>query len=137
MNEFESVFEFESNKVVESIAASLVSNLGMLDSFAAGSITIANITNQTWPFVTLPDFAIHAAKLRALSDGLYVSLQPVVNNEQRLPWEKYARENSGWVNESRLLQESDEYYYQNVSFDDSNLTRTIVDLDGTLSYDLE
>jgi hypothetical protein len=135
-DDFESAFYFESNKVIESIAASLLSNLGAMDSFAAFAITAAKMTNQTWPFVTIPDFAAHAVKIRSLSDGLYVSLQPIVENRQRLAWEQYASENNAWVNESRKLQEADQYFYQDVSYNDS-FPPTIFDLDGPLSYSVE
>ena len=55
-------------------------------------------TNATWPFVTLPRFQAQGALARNQTNaGSIIALQPLVTNENRQAWEKYAVENQGWV----------------------------------------
>lgn len=108
---FEEQFYDDANKILESVGTNFERALGSLDAFAANIASHARSTNQTWPFVTIPDYAIRAAKIRTgiLSFGIF--LNPVVTPDQRLQWEQYAFENNGWVNESLRLQEHDKNFY--------------------------
>jgi hypothetical protein len=79
----------------------------------------ARATNQTWPFVTIPSFAIRATKARLQSDAFCLQVYPLVTKEQRPEWEKYSLANQGWVNESMKVQEHDEFYYGPVWYNHS------------------
>ena len=62
--------------------------------------TYALGTGATWPFVTLPRFEAQASLARNQSNaGHIIVLQPLVTNDQRQAWEKYAVENQWWVQE--------------------------------------
>jgi hypothetical protein len=60
--------------------------------------------NQMWPFVTVPDNAIHASKVQLLSGGIGIFLV-------------YVWENMGWVNDSVKIQETLEDYYGLIMYD--------------------
>lgn len=127
-------YTFDSQKVLEAIGTSIGNNLGALDSFATNAVSFAAATNQTFPYVTLPDFALKASKVRSLSDGLYISFQPVIQSNQRFAWEVYAMNNEGWVNDTKRMQETDKYYYGNVSYGLPNPTQ-IFNYTGPMPYD--
>lgn len=112
---FEDKFNNDASKVLEAIGSSLERTLGVLDAISISFVSFANTmvkvdssnndTIRTWPFVTLPDFALHASKLLPLTDGVYVSIQPIVYPSQKLQWEEYASQNDQWVNETLDIQE--------------------------------
>jgi hypothetical protein len=109
--EFESEFTDAANKVLEGIGASLYKTLGAVDAYTVSIVSFARATNQTWPFVTIPDFAVRTAKVRSLSDSVVISYYPLVSPENRDEWEVYSIANEAWVNESIAIQVTDENYY--------------------------
>lgn len=82
--------------------------LGSLDALQNHLVAWARGTNQTWPFVTVPNFYVQAAKIKLLSDVGYIMVNPLVTNENRREWEDYVVANQGWVNESMKVQATDE-----------------------------
>jgi hypothetical protein len=134
LTNFHSMFLADANKVLGGIGESIKGNLAAMDAFASMMVSIAKETNQTFPFVTIPTFAIKASKLLTLSDGFLVTTQPVVRADQRLKWEKYSMENQWWVNETKAIQEIDVFFNDAVTYGDENYP-TIFGLNGTLPYD--
>jgi hypothetical protein len=61
--------------------------------------------NTSWPFVTLNDLQQRAANIRELSSSLFVSIIPVISEEDRTAWEDYSVKNIGWLDEARAYQE--------------------------------
>jgi hypothetical protein len=55
--------------------------------------------NATWPFVTVPHFDFRGQYILDVSGAVYVSLNPLVTDDDRDEWEQYAFENQGWVQE--------------------------------------
>ena len=86
-----------ADKVFEAIGSTLALSLGALDNFAVNQVSFARYTNETWPFVTFPDYAIKAAKIRSLSKAILVSQYHLVSTEKKTEWEKYSIENDDWV----------------------------------------
>jgi len=66
---FEEQFLDDAHKVLEAVGSSLYLTLGAIDALVDSMISFAHYTNQTWPFVTIPDFAVRSAKIRSLSTG--------------------------------------------------------------------
>jgi hypothetical protein len=136
LKQFESMFFADANKVLDGVGESIKSNLAAMDVFASMMVSIAKQSNQTFPFVTIPTFAIKASKLLSLCDGFSISTQPVVHADQRLQWEAYTSKQQWWVNETKKIQEIDVFYNDVVSYGEENPTR-IFGLNGTLSYETE
>jgi hypothetical protein len=103
--QFEKIFESSASKVLEAVGKSLEKTLKSLDSFAVAIVSHAHNTNQTWPFVAVPDFAIRAAKMISLSNAVFISILPLVSNQTREEWERFAATHDQWLNESVHLQE--------------------------------
>jgi hypothetical protein len=113
---FEESFVSDANKVLVSLGSKLDLTMGALDSFVVGLASYAKESNSTWPFVTLPDYAVKAKKTKNLSNAVVVSFYPLVTNETRLDWEAYTGPNNYWVNESIAVQEKDSTYHGEVNY---------------------
>lgn len=70
-------------------------------SFSEMISSVAKSTNQTWPFVTVPDFELHAGNVREMARADVVALTPYVDYSLRLEWNKYSRSHLEWWRESR------------------------------------
>lgn len=114
--QFKDRFFNDANKLLDAVGSSLERTLGTMNALSIAFVSYAsneatkedsNSNNSTtkWPFVTLPDFAIHASKLLPLTDGVYVSIQPIVYPSQKKDWEEFASQNDQWVNETLKIQE--------------------------------
>jgi hypothetical protein len=90
---------------------------GSFDSLAVSTISLARATNQTWPFVTLPDFAVRMAKILPLSRTFVMYMLPLVTPSQRDEWEAYTVQNDYWVNESIKIQKEFQNYYGPTEYD--------------------
>jgi hypothetical protein len=70
---------------------------------------IAEITEQKFPFVTIPNYGLYAAKSMPLTASAITTLLPVVSFEQRMQWEAYAAGNNthlhSWVEETLDIQD--------------------------------
>lgn len=113
--QFKDRFCNDANKLLEAVSSSLERTLGAMNALSIAFVSYAsseaakdsNSNNfaTKWPFVTLPDFALHASKLLPLTDGVYVSIQPIVYPSQKRDWEEFASQNDQWVNETLNIQE--------------------------------
>jgi hypothetical protein len=125
-NKFHNVFYNDANKVMEAVGSSLERSLTTLNAFALAYVSHAatvadyngnrNDANITWPFVTLPNFALLASKLLPLTDGVFVSMQPIVCPSHKAHWEEYSLQNDYWVNETLNLQEVWDGYYGEINY---------------------
>ena len=104
---FEENFEDDSDKVLEAIGSTLDQTLGSVDNYLAGLVSFARYTNSTWPFVTLPDYAVRLAKLRSLSKAVLVTQYHYVKGDERSDWESYSVANDAWVQQGIDNQRTD------------------------------
>ena len=63
---------------------------GAFNSLAATILTVAELSNQSLPFVRIPHFAAHAAKVLQLTNAVVSYLTPVIPNHLRSKWEHFA-----------------------------------------------
>jgi hypothetical protein len=101
---FENQFQNDANRVVESIGASFEKAMRALDVLALTIVSSAQAMNQTWPFVTLPNFELHVAKVLPLTKSIFIRFAPLVAPENRLQWESYSIEQHAWVNQTIRMQ---------------------------------
>ena len=110
LDQFEKQFEEDARKVLEHVGTELDFTLGAADAFLVEELNTANLTNQSWPFVTNPSFAVRAAKLRSLTKALVVITYPLVTDPRRTAWETYSLEHDGWVTEGLRVQQNDDNF---------------------------
>lgn len=118
--EFEASFADDSLKVFEAVGNALDVKLAAIDAFVTSIVSFAKATNMTWPFVTVPDFAIRASKVRGLAHAMSISqLQVVWNELDREMWEdNYVGQNNGWVQEGIDVQRTDPAFQGDLSIPD-------------------
>jgi hypothetical protein len=133
--QFEQTFNADSQKVFESMGKTLERTFHAIDILSSTIVSTAYYTNQSWPFVMIPGFAIHAAKARSFSDGILIYFLPIVTSKERLEWESYSMENYDWVNETLQLQNKDSHFFGPKIYD-YILSPYIVDNNGIIPYNV-
>jgi hypothetical protein len=113
-DEFETQYNSDAKKVLESVGKALDDTLGATDAFIVKMIAYADDSNSTWPFVTMSHFAVQATKLLKLSKAIRINMSHIVQPEQRAEWQKYASNNDGWIDESIDIQEKNEDWKHSV-----------------------
>ncbi|KAL7572637.1 hypothetical protein ACA910_010388 [Epithemia clementina (nom. ined.)] len=118
---FEEAFKDNAGKVLQSLGASLDKALAGVDAFVVSMLSYARETNQTWPYVTIPDFEARSTKFLALTKAVVFMEFPLVTPETRLRWEQYTKEHGrDWANKSvNYLKENnlfqDVYQQRNIT----------------------
>ena len=125
-DELKERFVDSAEKVLETIGSTLYLSLGALDAFAVDTAAFAQVQigtfdNNTslalqtqhlpWPFVTTPNFAVRAAKLKSLSKAFIVIQYNFVPSHLRTAWETYSVQNDDWVDEGMCVQANDVHFY--------------------------
>jgi len=77
-------------------------------------------------YVTIPDFAVKAEKVRSLTNAVYLNVYAAVPLEERYLWEQYSAEHGPkWVEETLELQVRDGTFagvFDDLNLTDSNIT---------------
>jgi hypothetical protein len=144
-NEEQESFEFEyeasAHRIVESFHTTVERRMEAIHSLATSITSYALATNNTFPFVTVPHFAVLGSILRVQADALAVQWLPLVTDENRDAWEDYALENRFHIDEAfeedaqLRLRQDEEFGYAadyegNRMLEEEVLNETILD-DGT------
>jgi hypothetical protein len=107
---FEAQFLEDTAKVFETVGSSLDLTLGAVDAFLVSMVSYARSVNSSWPFVTVPDYAVRVAKIASLSRAVVLNQYHLVPEDQRVEWESYSLQNNGWVDEALRIQAIDPTY---------------------------
>jgi hypothetical protein len=140
-NLFEKSFYSDGKKVLESLERSIELSLVTLDSLAMVTMSAARVANQTFPYVNVPDFGQHVAKIAPIVRATCTYFCPLVRPEQRNQWELFASGNntilSSYVEETVRMQEDYPFYYgpkpQNYNWSYNDLIHDAI-LGTTLPY---
>lgn len=104
-DEFETQYEGTAEKILEAFQGVVKQKLGAISSVGVAIIAHGVDHLRSWPFVTLSSFQQRSSTARSLSNALFISVSPSVNETNREPWEKYVVSNdSYWIDEG--------FYYQ-------------------------
>jgi hypothetical protein len=119
--QFESQYHDDARKVLQGMGISLDQTLGSFDGLAVALVSHARETNQSWPFVTVPDFAVRMSKLLPLTKAININILPIVTPELRSDWEEYTVQNDAWINQGMAVQEAWDGYYGPVVYNGTQL----------------
>jgi hypothetical protein len=86
---FEVHFYDDANKILGNMGHNVQRTMEAADAFIVSITSYAAHTNQTWPYVVIPDFAVAAEKVRSLCGAVYVNTYHVIENEERKEWENF------------------------------------------------
>lgn len=103
--EFEDSFNSDAGKLLQTIGTVLDNTLGATDAFIVKLVSYAKASNSSWPYVTMPYFALHATKVLKLSQGIHLGMKHIVYENQRETWETYSEQEHGWIQDSLDIQE--------------------------------
>lgn len=134
---FRENFQSDARKLVDTVGHDISGALTAVDAMTAAMISFAHFANQTWPFVTVPNFEFRLAKIRSLSKSTTIYMYRLVTSDERMEWERYTAENNQWVNESIRLQAEYRNFHGPIVYDYETID-FIHDYDGeALPYDRE
>jgi hypothetical protein len=104
--DFEQDFEDLGDKLVESFGLTIRQRFGIVENFALGLTSfVNNDANNSWPFVTFPDYERRAGSTARLADLTSLHLIVRVETEQRTAWDTYSNLNQGWYAEGFAVQQ--------------------------------
>lgn len=108
---FKNKFHQDAKNMLASLGTSIDSTLAATDSFAISMLSEARLTNQTWPFVTISDYAVKASKLMKNTRAKFITNYMFIQEEQRAEWEAYAAANAdSWIQDAIKVQANDRGY---------------------------
>jgi hypothetical protein len=87
---FESGYQVNAQRIVESFHDAVERRLGAINSMATAITSHALDAKQAFPFVTIPNFEIRGSDLRVQADATNILWLPLVTDETRVAWEEYA-----------------------------------------------
>jgi hypothetical protein len=112
---FEKSFYSDADKVLASLESSIERVLVALDNIAMLTITTARISKQTFPFVTVPEFERHVAKMAPIMSGMATNYCPLVTLDNRVEYEQFVSGKDSflptYVAETLQFQETYPFYY--------------------------
>ena len=111
--DFTTRFESDATKILDSIGTTLDQTLGATDSFVVQMVSYARASNSSWPFVTVPNFAVKASKLLKLSKAFTMLISLKVTPDEATQWEEYASVTGPeWLDDALHVQrENPEYEF--------------------------
>lgn len=97
---FERNFEDNANQVIESFHEAVERNMAAAASLSHSITSYALDSNNSFPFVTLPNFEVHGSDARVHGGSHLIHYAPLVTDEKRDEWEEYAGQNRFRATES-------------------------------------
>eukprot|EP00934_Nitzschia_sp_Nitz4_P002440 Nitzschia sp. Nitz4//scaffold67_size101165//98871//101089//NITZ4_004548-RA/size101165-augustus-gene-0.19-mRNA-1//1//CDS//3329556531//2435//frame0 len=107
------LYEFASKTLV-SLGSSMDHSISALDSFVVSAVSYAENTNQTWPFVFVPNIGAKLSRVRATNKAAIVAMIPVVKEEERTEWNEFSLHYGPiWVEDNLRIQQNDPRFQGN------------------------
>ena len=98
--EFRTNFDIVSNEIVTNFELSVERKLNAINTISTSITSYAITSNQSFPFITIPDYAVRGSNVRILADALVIHWLPLVSNDNHHLWEQYALQNRYHINDS-------------------------------------
>lgn len=94
---FETEFAAYASKLVKSFHNSIESKIGAIQTFSTTITSQTMASDESFPNVTIPNFAMVGENMRIQSGAVYVNWMPLVTDETRAGWEEYASQHYNWI----------------------------------------
>ena len=130
--DFQNEFHISSNAILDQFRTSFEQKLNAIDTFATSITHTAITTNQTFPFVTIPNFSIRGSTVRVLADALMIHWLPLITDSNRNHWEEYALNHRYDVGNYEYEQDTLFRHYQDIEFGLVEDDEVVVEDDGTI-----
>lgn len=99
-----SQFHTVSNEIIQvcqTRARQIFDNIEGLSAFFTSHVMA---TNETWPFVVIPDFEVHAQVSSQITGAATLTIHPLVTHSDRPKWEQFSQ-----ATYEQWMQESNDY----------------------------
>jgi len=93
-DDFRTQFQNYASEVIAVSQQNVATTIRTIDTFGNTITSHASTSNESWPFVRLPDFESRGSALIELASANIVMFAPYVSLEQKREWESYSRKNS-------------------------------------------
>jgi hypothetical protein len=111
----ETTFYSDGENVLQFLERLMERSSVALDNLAAMIVTVARVTNTSFPFVSVPGFGAHVAKIAPLVGAMCTYYCPLVTFDQRKQYEQFTSGNNkilqAYVNETIKFQSENPFYY--------------------------
>ncbi|KAL7559966.1 hypothetical protein ACA910_022456 [Epithemia clementina (nom. ined.)] len=97
---FETDYRRNAHKLVQEFHNAVERRLGSISTMSTAMTSFALYTNQSFPFVTIPDFALRGSDVRAQANALVIHYMPLITDDNRFEWEEYALANRFQIDEA-------------------------------------
>ena len=105
LEDFRTIFGDYGRNIVDTFQSNAKQRLLAIESLSTTLTSYAIDTNQSWPFVTLPDYELRATETIDLASVLSCVMLPLVSNpEEKDKWESYVVDNDSWFKEGLRIQ---------------------------------
>ena len=88
--DFQAQFQNYANQIIAVSQSNALSSFEMIESFSVSITSYASDTEQTWPYVTIPDFAARVDRVVAQSHASRFAFSPLVQPWQYGEWTNYS-----------------------------------------------
>ncbi|CAB9526247.1 Receptor-type guanylate cyclase gcy [Seminavis robusta] len=127
--EFQSKFQSAKGVVLESVGRTFDQVLGATDAFVG---SLVSHSNDTWPFVAMPDWGYNAAKILKQSKSFHCGLSLLVEPEDTQEWVNFSTSHLDWIEDAKAIQQTDEDWTHSTDFN-----TTVIPFIWTFHEDLE
>jgi len=100
LENFTTAYEDSAQQVIDAFHDTVERNLNAMATLSTDITSYALSQNQSFPFVTLPNFALKGSNIRSLSGSHMLHYIPIVKEQDRAEWEEYAYENRFHIDEA-------------------------------------
>ena len=105
-----------------------------LDDLATEVTSYAEISNSTFPFVTMPNFEVNAHNARRQSSVEVIFLNHMVTAATKQAYEMYTLKHQGWIQESRTKRLRGQGNLDATVFMDTPIIPFIFEMDFEMNF---
>ncbi|CAB9498276.1 Receptor-type guanylate cyclase gcy [Seminavis robusta] len=98
--DFENEFANLADEIMDISQQNVKKVFGTLEGLSVAATSHALHNNESFPFVTIPNYPVKGATARASSQALIIAYLPLVSEENRRDWEQYSVDNQDWIQDS-------------------------------------
>ena len=92
-DKFEIDFQQSADRIIFSFQDGIERRLGAVNAMANIITSHAHHSNESFPFVTVPNFVTRGSDIRIQADAMVIHYMPLVTDDNREEWERYAMDN--------------------------------------------
>lgn len=105
-HELSAEFVEYADRIAENFNDRIHADLLALDSFGISLTSYVLNSENSWPTITLPDFAVRSWTTRQEMRAETLGLIPIVTADKRQEWENYVVENQNWIEDSKEWEDN-------------------------------